>query len=237
PDVGPARIPGGARTPQRGATRSNPAVVPLANRPHAAPPAEGETIDGLPCRVPQASLAGELADDSGAGTRTPLMGWGGNGQEQHGYVGGIGWDGSGQPYAETYQQAGDAQSPSQAHVPQSPYPQEPSAFRGAAAGWTAPDAPAAAHGQNVFPYATASRQPGVQPYPDRPVRGRPRIPALSPEELAERPERVRSMMSALQAGAARARVGQYSGPGDGDDGRPGPVHPSQTSHASPERHG
>ncbi|MCZ9347505.1 hypothetical protein NGM37_58425, partial [Streptomyces sp. TRM76130] len=52
----------------------------------------------------------------------------------------------------------------------------------------------------------------------------PAVSSSSPGErllhrVAERPDHVRSMMSSLQAGAARARVEQYSVPGD-PAGRP-----------------
>ncbi|MEZ3179682.1 nitrate- and nitrite sensing domain-containing protein [Streptomyces pimonensis] len=59
------------------------------------------------------------------------------------------------------------------------------------------------------PAGTAARGPAPQPRPGE----RLRHPA------AERPDQVRSMMSALQAGAARARVEQYAAPGD-PAGRP-----------------
>ncbi|MER7490261.1 nitrate- and nitrite sensing domain-containing protein [Streptomyces sp. NPDC126497] len=72
------------------------------------------------------------------------------------------------------------------------------------------------------PAGTAARGPAVpQPHPDERLR----------HPVAERPDQVRSMMSALQAGAARARVEQYAAPG-GPAGRPGGDALGHDAHAA-----
>ncbi|MFC8393306.1 nitrate- and nitrite sensing domain-containing protein [Streptomyces sp. NPDC057238] len=140
-----------APTPAGPPERAHAAPAPARPHPSPAPapaPAQGNMIDGLPVRVPQANLSDEAASSSDTGGRGQLMDWGRTDYERR----------------------------------------------------VGPPAPAAAPAP--APAGTATRGPaGPRPHP------------------GERPDQVRSMMSALQAGAARARVEQYAAPGD-PAGRP-----------------
>ncbi|MFB7504018.1 hypothetical protein [Streptomyces broussonetiae] len=120
----------------------------------APPPGQGEPdmIDGLPRRVPQASLAQELFDEAEETAAGRMMDWG---------------------------------QPSGA----------PRGFP-----WQAPAEPADSGAFAPAPAGRGAR--GRAPQPGPPA-ARPGAPAPG----AGRPEHVRSMMSALQAGAARARAG------------------------------
>ncbi|MFJ2095481.1 nitrate- and nitrite sensing domain-containing protein [Streptomyces sp. NPDC087901] len=199
------------------APQPNPSTVPPVLNPHGVP-GKGETIDGLPRRVPQASLAGELTADAARGQ---LMDWGNVGQEHH-YVGGIGWGGT-PPQPDGVAISQEAAPYWQAAAAQQPDSPERASSPGAAEVADGRVSPGAA------PYAGTSTYAGGRPYSDM-------VRAPAHESLADRPEQVRSMMSALQAGAARARVGQYTEPGEGGE-HPRPVHLSQISTFPPRKNG
>ncbi|MFL4904475.1 nitrate- and nitrite sensing domain-containing protein [Streptomyces sp. MMS24-I2-30] len=167
---GPDDVPGG-----QALVRPSPAPAP-------APPQPGATIDGLPCRVPQASLAGEAATNE-PGDRGQLMDWG----------------------------RGDHERRVGPGTPSFPGTRSPAA-PGMPAGGPAGPLPAEHHHAAVPPRAQADPPPQTHP-------------------AAERPDQVRMMMSALQAGAARARLEQYAAPGD-PAGRPRGDALSHDAHAA-----
>ncbi|MFB7493851.1 nitrate- and nitrite sensing domain-containing protein [Streptomyces sp. NPDC056161] len=168
---GPDHVPGG-QTPVR------PAPAP-------APPQPGATIDGLPCRVPQASLAGEATVNE-PGDRGQLMDWGRGDHERRVGPGAPSFPGTRSPAAPGQPAGGPA-------GPAGPLPPEH-------------------HHAAVPPRAQADPPPQTHP-------------------AAERPDQVRMMMSALQAGAARARLEQYAAPGD-PAGRPRGDALSHDAHAA-----
>ncbi|MFF7330799.1 nitrate- and nitrite sensing domain-containing protein [Streptomyces sp. NPDC008150] len=221
--VDPARPATGSGRPATGS-----APVPGRAPAPAGPPAgfpEGDTIDGLPRRVPQASLANEMANEAAAAARGQLMDWDNSGQDQHGYVGGIGWGGG----ARTQDPAGPGAT--------GPTGATGAAGRGAVPG-VRPYPEGLPYG-GTGGYAEGPSYGGTSPYPEsRPPGGR-RVPVPEPQNPADRPERVRSMMSALQAGAARARVGQYAEPDDGGGRTPGGDRGTGGSdvHLSPRKQG
>lgn len=212
--TGSAPVPGRTPAPATGPSAAGPRAVaagPAGPAPAGFP--EGDTIDGLPRRVPQASLANEMANEAAAASRGQLMDWGNSGQHQHGYVGGVGWDGG--------VRTQDAAAPGEAG---------PTGATGTT-GATGVAGRGAVPGVRPYPeglpyggtggYAEGPSYGGTSPYPEtRPPGGR-RVPVPEPQDSADRPERVRSMMSALQAGAARARVGQYAEPDEGGGRTPG----------------
>ncbi|MCA1223780.1 nitrate- and nitrite sensing domain-containing protein [Streptomyces sp. 8L] len=196
---------------------------PPVDPAHGFPEGE-DTVDGLPRRVPQASLAGELAAESAAVAGGQLMDWDNTGQEQHGYVGGVGWGG---PHGQSEGRSStpSAQAGSPAPGPGA-YPAATPA--GPRTGGTYSRAGGARTGDGTRAGAAPRTPSGSSPYPaGRPYPAEPaprggwdrtrayEDPAY--EDPADRPARVRSMMSALQAGATRARSGQYPAPGDGGD--------------------
>ncbi|MYS19819.1 MULTISPECIES: sensor histidine kinase [unclassified Streptomyces] len=156
--------------------------VPASSFPPVAEYDEADMIDGLPRRVPQASLARELLNESEEMDAGRLMDWGGSGA------------------APDHQSAGSPSS-------WAPY-EETGDFRD-----TGPS-----HGTGSFHGPGPSQDPGSYagqwPGGRRPERAGYGLPGY--ESPAGRPEQVRSIMSALQAGAARARVGHGSPPGDGN---------------------
>ncbi|MGQ4514884.1 nitrate- and nitrite sensing domain-containing protein [Streptomyces sp. DW26H14] len=192
---------------------------PPVDPAHGFPEGE-DTVDGLPRRVPQASLAGELAAESAEVAGGQLMDWDNTGQEQHGYVGGVGRGGPhGRPSTPSAQAGSPTPGPG-AHPAATP--------PGPRTGGTYSRAGGARTGDGTRAAAAPRTPPGSSPYPaGRPYPAEPaprggwnRTRAYEDrayEDPADRPARVRSMMSALQAGATRARSGQPPFPGDGGD--------------------
>ncbi|WP_167343995.1 sensor histidine kinase [Streptomyces violaceorubidus] len=144
-----------------------PAGAPTASAQAlpAAMPGPDDSIDGLPRRIPQASLTDDGADGSGLAVRR-LMDWDPSGHEMR--------SGTGRVPAP---RDGAAPDPYTGHS-SAPASGPPAAASPTAAPWT------------------RSAAPG-EPWPTAHTGG-----------AVGRPDQVRSMMSALQAGAARARVAQ-----------------------------
>ncbi|MGW4548006.1 nitrate- and nitrite sensing domain-containing protein [Streptomyces violaceorubidus] len=157
PDVGPFAPIGAPHDP-------GPAATPTARTQAlpAAVPGPDDSIDGLPRRVPQASLTDDGAD---LGVRR-LMDWDPSGYETHSRTG---------------------------HVP-------------APRNGAAPD-PYAGHSSGPASGPSTAASPSVAPRIRTAAPGEP-WPTAHTGGAVGRPDQVRSMMSALQAGAARARVAQ-----------------------------
>ncbi|MEV6536982.1 nitrate- and nitrite sensing domain-containing protein [Streptomyces sp. NPDC051639] len=168
-------VPGSFSRPSpMGLAPAGPAPQPGGDFPSLMVHEQQDTVDGLPRRVPQASLARELREEADAVRRQPVMDWGGS--------------------EGTSPSAGaPGRLPGHARRAQVPAPHADSDQGG-----YAPPAPR--------PYAPESASLSLF------GTGRARAGGAAADH-ENRPERVRTLMSALQEGAARARAD------DRDDGR------------------
>ncbi|MFE1852197.1 nitrate- and nitrite sensing domain-containing protein [Streptomyces sp. NPDC059489] len=172
-----------SRPSPMGLAPASPVPPPEGDFPSITTHEQQDTVDGLPRRVPQASLARELRAEAEAVRRQPVMDWGGSEgmSPSAGTPGRLPRGGSGLPGHDRFTQ--------QAQIP-TPYAN--SGQDGYAAAAPRPHAPGST---SLSLFGTGTTRPG------------------GATNRENRPEHVRSLMAALQAGAARARADER------DDGR------------------